>query len=114
MQVPNSSVLLGGVLAVIGFFVIPVLGLPDRFRPGLYLAEYARLKDAKAAWNSSWESIKAIGLGAGIEFVLALLASITFGIGRAHPLLRLMMSARGLAGCRTASPKRVHHLQSAP
>ncbi|MGC2939370.1 MULTISPECIES: DUF456 domain-containing protein [unclassified Brevibacterium] len=81
MQVPNASVLLGGVLAVIGFFVIPVLGLPIGFVAGLYLAEYARLKDGKAAWNSSWESIKAIGLGAGIEFVLALLAALTFGIG---------------------------------
>ena len=81
MQVPNSSVLLGGVLAVIGFFVIPVLGLPIGFVAGLYLAEYSRLKDGKTAWNSSWESIKAIGLGAGIEFILAMLAGITFGIG---------------------------------
>ncbi|MGC3022720.1 MULTISPECIES: DUF456 domain-containing protein [unclassified Brevibacterium] len=81
LQVPNSSVLLGGVLAIIGFFVIPVLGLPIGFVLGLFLAEYGRLKDAKTAWNSSWESIKAIGLGAGIELGLALLASITYGIG---------------------------------
>ena len=81
MQVPNSSVLLGGVLAIIGFFVIPVLGLPIGFVGGLYLAEYSRLKDGKTAWNSSWESIKAIGLGAAIEFALAMLAAITFGIG---------------------------------
>jgi uncharacterized protein YqgC (DUF456 family) len=81
MEVPNTSVLLGGVLAVIGFFVIPVLGLPIGFVAGLFLAEYARLKDTKTAWTSSWESIKAIGLGAGIEFILALLAAIAYGIG---------------------------------
>ena len=81
MEVPNTSVLLGGVLAVIGFFVIPVLGLPIGFVAGLFLAEYARLKDAQTAWTSSWESIKAIGLGAGIEFILALLAAIAYGIG---------------------------------
>ena len=76
-----ARVLLGGVLAIIGFFVIPVLGLPIGFVGGLYLAEYSRLKDGKTAWNSSWESIKAIGLGAAIEFALAMLAAITFGIG---------------------------------
>lgn len=81
MQVPNRSVLLGGVLGIIGFFVIPVLGLPIGFIAGLYLAEYGRLKEAKTAWDSSWESIKAIGLGAAIEFILALLATITYGIG---------------------------------
>ncbi|MCD1285429.1 DUF456 domain-containing protein [Brevibacterium sp. GP-SGM9] len=81
MEVPNRSVLLGGVLGVIGFFVIPVLGLPIGFVLGLYLAEYLRLQEAKTAWNSSWSSIKAIGLGAAIEFILALLATITYGIG---------------------------------
>ncbi|WP_210603215.1 DUF456 domain-containing protein [Brevibacterium oceani] len=81
MQVPNSSVLLGGGLGIVGFFVIPVLGLPIGFVAGLFLAEYSRLKDASTAWTSSWESIKAIGLGAGIEFCLALLAALTYGIG---------------------------------
>ena len=81
MEVPNSSVLLGGVLAIVGFFVIPVLGLPIGFVVGLFLAEYARLKEASAAWTSSWESIKAIGLGAAIELGLAMLAAITYGIG---------------------------------
>jgi uncharacterized protein YqgC (DUF456 family) len=81
MEVPNSSVLLGGVLAIVGFFVIPVLGLPIGFVAGLFLAEYGRLKEASTAWTSSWESIKAIGLGAAIELGLALLAAITYGIG---------------------------------
>ena len=81
MAVPNKSVLLAGVLGVVGFFVIPVVGLPIGFIAGLYLAEYLRLSDAKAAWNSSWESLKAIGIGTAIEFALALLAALTFGIG---------------------------------
>lgn len=44
MEVPNRSVAVAGVLAIVGFFVIPVLGLPLGFVLGLYLAEYARLK----------------------------------------------------------------------
>ncbi|MDN6123910.1 MAG: DUF456 domain-containing protein [Brevibacterium sp.] len=67
MKVPNKSVLLAGVLGIIGFFVIPVLGLP--------------IEEAKDAWDSSWESLKAIGIGTALEFLLALLAAITFGIG---------------------------------
>ncbi|SDS70776.1 hypothetical protein SAMN04489751_2649 [Brevibacterium sandarakinum] len=81
MEVPNKSVLLGGFLGIVGFFVIPVLGLPIGFIAGLYLAEYLRIKEAKEAWDSSWESLKAIGIGAAIEFLLALVAAITFGIG---------------------------------
>ncbi|WP_344249413.1 DUF456 domain-containing protein [Brevibacterium sanguinis] len=81
MSVPNRSVMLGGVLAIVGFFVIPVVGLPVGFVLGLYLAELARLKDPKVAWGSSWGSIKAIGIGTVIELGLALLAAITFGIG---------------------------------
>src|SRR5699024_5419333 len=81
MEVPNTSVLLRGVLAVIDFFVIPVLGLPIGFVAGRVLAGYAPLTYAKTDWTSSWESIKAIGLGAGIEFILALLAAIAYGIG---------------------------------
>ena len=81
MEVPNKSVLLAGILGIIGFFVIPVVGLPIGFIAGLYLAEYQRLHEAKEAWDSSWESLKAIGIGTAIEFLLALLAAITFGIG---------------------------------
>ncbi|MDN5833121.1 MAG: DUF456 domain-containing protein [Brevibacterium sp.] len=81
MKVPNKSVLLGGILGIIGFFVIPVIGLPIGFIAGLYLAEYLRIKEAKDAWDSSWESLKAIGIGTALEFLLALLAAITFGIG---------------------------------
>ncbi|AZL14084.1 DUF456 domain-containing protein [Brevibacterium aurantiacum] len=81
MKVPNKSVLLAGLLGIIGFFVIPVVGLPIGFIAGLYLAEYLRLKEAKEARDSSWESLKAIGIGTALEFLLALLAAITFGIG---------------------------------
>lgn len=81
MEVPNKSVLVAGLLGVVGFFVIPVIGLPVGFVLGLYLAEYLRLNDAKEAWESSWGSIKAIGIGTAVEFGLALLSAITFGIG---------------------------------
>lgn len=80
-QVPNSSLLIGGVLAVIGFFVIPVIGLLIGFVVGLYLAEFRRLRDARVAWDSSWAAIKAAGIGIIIEFSCAAVATGVFIAG---------------------------------
>ena len=41
--IPNSTLLLGGVLGVVGFFVIPVVGLLVGFVLGVYLAELNRV-----------------------------------------------------------------------
>ncbi|GAA4283082.1 DUF456 domain-containing protein [Brevibacterium daeguense] len=80
-QVPNSSLLVGGVLAVIGFFVVPIIGLLLGFVAGLYLAEYLRLKDYRTAWDSSWTAIKAAGIGIIIEFSAAAVAAGAFVVG---------------------------------
>ena len=41
--IPTSTLLLGGVLGVVGFFVIPVVGLLVGFVLGVYLAELSRV-----------------------------------------------------------------------
>ena len=41
-QVPNSSLVIGGLLAVVGFFVIPVVGLPVGFVCAVVLAVLVR------------------------------------------------------------------------
>ena len=43
--VPTSTLLLGGVLGVVGFFVIPVVGLLVGFVLGVYLAELQPASD---------------------------------------------------------------------
>ncbi len=77
-QIPNSSLVLAGICAFIGFFVIPVVGLFVGFIAGLYLAEYRRLKDPKESWESSWTAIKALGIGIIVEFCCAAAALTTF------------------------------------
>lgn len=79
-QVPNSSLLIGGLLAIVGFFVIPVVGLLVGFVAGLYLAEYLRLRDARGAWDSSWAAIKAAGIGIAVEFSCAAVAAGAFAV----------------------------------
>jgi uncharacterized protein len=51
--VPWTTVGLGSLLAVVGFVVVPVVGLPLGFVLGVYLAELARLRDPGAAWPST-------------------------------------------------------------
>ncbi|WP_366938799.1 DUF456 domain-containing protein [uncultured Brevibacterium sp.] len=79
-QVPTSSLLIGGLLAIVGFFVIPVVGLLVGFVAGLYLAEYLRRRDARAAWDSSWTAIKAAGIGIAVEFSCAAVAAGAFAV----------------------------------
>ncbi len=72
---PRSTLLVGAVSAVVGFFVIPVVGLPIGGIAGVFLAEFHRLDgDRAAAWRSTWVTIKAVGLGILLELAAALVA----------------------------------------
>jgi len=66
-DVPTSAVLLGAALGVVGFFVIPVLGLALGFVGGVYLAELARRRDQRRAWASTVHAVKGVALSVGVE-----------------------------------------------
>ncbi len=78
--VPNRTLLVGGVLAVVGFFVIPVVGLIIGFIGGVYLAENQRLGH-KDAWPSTKAAVRAVGLAVLIELVAGLLATLVWVSG---------------------------------
>lgn len=78
--VPTATLLFGAVLAVVGFFVIPVVGLVIGFVLGVYLAELRRLGSA-AAWPATVHALKAVGLSMLIELVACLLAAATWATG---------------------------------
>ncbi len=73
--VPNRTLLLGGLAGIVGFFVIPVLGLFVGFVVGVYISELQRLPDNRQAWVSSKHAIKGVGLSILVELLGALLAS---------------------------------------
>ncbi|PFG40521.1 hypothetical protein ATJ97_3051 [Georgenia soli] len=73
--VPNRTLLVGGVLGVVGFFVIPVVGLPIGFVLGVYLSEMGRHRDHRGAWRSTMAAIRATGLTILIELAGALIAT---------------------------------------
>lgn len=74
--VPNRSLLLGGLLGVVGFFVVPVLGLLLGFVLGIYLAERARLGAHDTAWTSTRHALTAVGLSVLLELAAALIIAV--------------------------------------
>ena len=80
--VPTWSILAGGVLGIVGFFLIPVVGLFLGFVVGIFLAEWLRLSRPALAWPSTKSALKAVGFSMLIEmfFALAIAAVWVFGL----------------------------------
>jgi uncharacterized protein YqgC (DUF456 family) len=78
--VPTSTLLVGALVAVVGFFVVPVVGLLLGFVLGVYLAERGRV-GADQAWPSTKHALRAVGLSILIELVAAVLAAATWVVG---------------------------------
>jgi uncharacterized protein YqgC (DUF456 family) len=78
--VPNSSLLIGGVLGVVGFFVVPVVGLVLGFVLGLWLAERQRLGPGQAG-PSTRQALAAVGLSLLVEFAAALGIAVLWMFG---------------------------------
>jgi uncharacterized protein len=79
--VPNRSLILGGLLGIIGFFVIPVVGLVIGFILGVWLAERIRLGSAGEAWPSTKNALKAVGLSMLIELAAGLVIAAVWVTG---------------------------------
>lgn len=80
MGVPNTALFAGGVLGLIGFFVIPVVGVLIGFVLGVYLVERVRL-GAGRAWPSTREAITAAGLAMLIEFTTSVAIAVVWIFG---------------------------------
>lgn len=71
----------GAVLGVIGFFVIPVVGLVIGFVAGVYLAELLARRDWRRAWASTVHAVKGVVLSVGVELSAGLLATAVWVAG---------------------------------
>jgi uncharacterized protein YqgC (DUF456 family) len=78
--VPNRTLLAGGLLGIVGFFVVPVVGLFLGFVLGVYLSELQRVGSDRA-WPSSKSALRAAGLSVLIELAAGLLAAVTWVVG---------------------------------
>jgi uncharacterized protein YqgC (DUF456 family) len=75
--VPTRTLLVGAACGVVGFFVIPVVGMLIGFPIGVYVAERVRV-GAAAAWPSTRTALRAVGLSVLIELVAALAATVVW------------------------------------
>jgi uncharacterized protein YqgC (DUF456 family) len=79
--VPWTSSAVGAGLGVVGFFVIPVVGLLIGFVLGVYLAERARLGGHPAAWGSTKHALAAAGWSMLIELTAGIAMALTWLAG---------------------------------
>ena len=81
--VPTLTLVAGGVLGLVGFFVVPVVGLLLGFVLGVWLAERVRLGDAGQAWPSARQALTAVGLAMLIEIAAGLGIAVVWVLGLA-------------------------------
>ena len=80
-DISPATLAAGAVAGVIGFFVIPVLGLLIGFVLGVYLAELAHRRDQRRAWASTVHAVKGAALSVGVELAGGLLATAAWVVG---------------------------------
>lgn len=73
--VPRQSIVAGLLVAVAGFFLIPVVGFFVGFPLGVYLEERRRLGEHASARRSTQEALRAMGLSIVIELSATMLAA---------------------------------------
>lgn len=78
--VPNRTIMFGGLLGIVGFFVVPVIGLVIGFVLGVYLSEVRRV-GRHLAWPSTVAAMKAVGLSIFVELVAGFLAAGVWAVG---------------------------------
>ncbi len=71
--VPTRTIVVGGLLGLVGFFVVPVIGLVVGFVLGVYLSELQRV-GTEHAWSTTKAALRAAGLSLLIELAAALCA----------------------------------------
>jgi uncharacterized protein YqgC (DUF456 family) len=77
---PRSTLVAGAVGAVVGFFLIPVVGLVVGGVGAVYLAERARLGADRPAWRSTRAVLVGVGLGMLVELVTGVLMVAVWGV----------------------------------
>ena len=70
---PRSTMLLGALGAIVGFFMLPFLGFAIGGVGVVFLAELSRLGTVPAAWRSTGAVLVGVGLGMLVELCAAML-----------------------------------------
>jgi uncharacterized protein YqgC (DUF456 family) len=80
-EVPWSTLVWGGLAGVVGFFVIPVVGLFVFFVGAVFLAELLRRRDRVAAWRATLAAVQATGITILVQLLGGLVATAAWIVG---------------------------------
>lgn len=79
--VPGSTMAWGGLGGLVGFFVVPVVGVFLGFPLAVYVAERVRLRAHAPAWAATWRAMKASGLTIAMELAGGLVVAVAWVVG---------------------------------
>lgn len=79
--VSTMTLVIALIVAVLGFFVIPVVGAPIGFITAIYVLEWARRRDGVRAREATGQALRAVALSVGIELLTGLGIMTTWGVG---------------------------------
>jgi uncharacterized protein YqgC (DUF456 family) len=80
-DVPFSTLVWGGVAGLVGFFVVPVVGLVLFFVAAVFVAELLRRRDRRAAWRATVAALQATGITILVQLAGGLLATAIWLMG---------------------------------
>jgi uncharacterized protein YqgC (DUF456 family) len=69
----KAALAVGAVAALVGFFVVPVVGAILGFLLGVLAAELVRLRQWRPAVRATWSTAKSVGLTMAVELAVSLL-----------------------------------------
>lgn len=75
------TLLLAAALAVLGFFVVPVVGALLGFVVGIFAVELVRRREPGAAWRSTRHALRAVALSVGLELAAGFAIVLVWVVG---------------------------------
>ena len=75
---PRRTLVAGGVGALLGFVLLPPVGLLIGGVAGVYVAESRRARDGREAWRSTVQVLRAVGIGLLAELAVGVLMIATW------------------------------------
>ena len=80
-DVPFSTMAWAGVAGIVGFFVVPVVGLFLFFVLAVYVLELRRRRSRSAAWSATKAAVQATGITILVQLTGGLLATACWIVG---------------------------------
>ncbi len=78
---PWWALAMAAIGAIVGFVMIPLAGIVVGGIAGLWLGELIRLRDPRAAWDTTWAALQGYGLGTVVQMVAGVAILLVWGIG---------------------------------